>query len=100
MTTVPGHNNILPQSKIVQEVTQMAHASKPGADQTAAILQAQQTLANTSVQGSEDSERLKREKEKQKDRQARKTNKAKRKHHGDELALDPEATGRLLDTTA
>ena len=100
MTTIPGHNNILPQSKIVQEVNEQTHASKPTPDQAAAIQQAHQDLQNTSVQGSEESEKLKQEREKQKARKEAEAEKRKKKRQQEELALDPEATGRLLDTTA
>lgn len=100
MTTVPGHNQILPQSTKAQELSQQQHAPKPSPDQAAALQQAQQNAQNTSVQGSEESVRLKEQKEKRKDRQAREAEKKKKKRQKEEMALDPEATGRLLDTTA
>lgn len=100
MTTVPGHNNIMPQSKIVQELNQQHHVSKPSPDQAAAIQQAQQAIQNTSVQGSKESERLKQEKEKRKAKKAAEAKKKKNLKQKEELAMDPDATGRLLDTTA
>lgn len=99
MTTIPGHNNILPQSTLVQELNHQTHALKPGPDQAAAIQQAQQNVQNTSVQGSDESERLKKEREKKKARQEMTAKNREKKKQKSALALDPDSTGRLLDTT-
>ncbi|MCP4718324.1 MAG: hypothetical protein GY860_02610 [Desulfobacteraceae bacterium] len=99
MTTVPGHNQILQQSTIVQELSNQAHSPKPSPDQAAAQQQVQETVKGSTVQTSEESERLKEEKAKQKEkREQQKEDKKKKKINHEEMALDPEATGRLLDT--
>jgi len=100
MTTVPGHNNILPQSTIAQELNHQSNSPKPSPDQAQAIQQAQQEIQKNSVQGSEASEHLKQKREERKTRKADRGKKKLKKKHQEELALDPEATGRLLDTTA
>jgi predicted secreted acid phosphatase len=99
MTTVPGINQVLQQSTIAQELSQQAQSPKPSPDQAAAIQQAQQAVQNSVIQGSEESERLKRQKEKKGERQAGKL-KNKKRGRDEDLALDPDATGRILDTTA
>ncbi len=100
MTTVPGHNQILQQSTIVQELSNQAHSPKPSPDQAAAQQQVQETVKGSTVQTSEESERLKEEKSKQKEKreQQKEDRKKKKINQDEEMALDPEATGRLLDT--
>lgn len=100
MTTVPGHNQILQQSTIVQELSNQAHSPKPSPDQAAAQQQVQETVKGSTVQTSEESERLKEEKAKQKEKreQQKEDRKKKKINQDEEMALDPEATGRLLDT--
>lgn len=106
MTTVPGHNQILQQSTIVQELSNQAHSPKPSPDQAAAQQQVQETVKGSTVQTSEESERLKEEKAKQKEKREqrlrqkedKKKKKIKKINQDEEMALDPEATGRLLDT--
>jgi len=99
MTTIPGHNQIFQQSGIAQELSQQAQSPKPSPDQAAALQQAQEVVQNSTIQGSEESERLKRQKEKRKKRLARKAGKRHRRDREEELAMDPEAKGRILDTT-
>ncbi len=100
MTTVPGHNQILQQSVVAQEANQQANAPKPGPDQAAALQQAQEIVQNSTIQGSEESERLKQQKEKKDREAARKAERRKKRNREEEVALNPDATGRLLDTTA
>lgn len=97
MTTVPGHNQILQQSGIVQEMHHQANAPKPSPDQAAALQQAQQVVQNSSVQLTDQAQRLKKKKESRPE-QGGKQDKKKRLLLEEELALDPDATGRLLDT--
>ncbi len=105
MTTIPGHNQMLQQSSVVQELSNQAHSPKPSPDQAAALQQAQEVAKGSSVQGSEESERLKEEKARQKEKEessrGQKSGKKKKKkiNREEEIALDPEATGQLLDTT-
>ena len=63
MTTIPGHNQVMQQSGVAQEVSNQAHSPKPGPDQAAAIQQAQETIQKTTVQGSDESDRSKEKKE-------------------------------------
>jgi len=99
MTTVPGHNQIFQQSGIAQDLTQQAHSQKPSPDQAAALQQAQEVVQNSTIQGSEASERLKRQNERRKRRLARKAEKQEKKNREEELEMNPDAKGRLLDTT-
>ncbi len=105
MTTIPGHNQILQQSSVVQELSNQAHSPKPSPDQAAAQQQAQNAIQGSSVQGSEESERLKEEKARQKEKKelsrGQKPGRKKKKkiNREEKIALDPETTGQLLDTT-
>lgn len=109
MTTIPGLNQMLPQSSIAQELSNQGNSPKPAPDQAAVLQQAQEVVQGSTVQGAEESERLKQEKDKlEKDKQKKKAlarrqeadRKKKKKINQDkEMALDPDATGRLLDTT-
>lgn len=100
MTTVPGHNQVLQQSGLAQELSQQAQAPKPSPDQAAAVQQAQQVVENTTIQGSENSERLKRKKEREQRREAKKAKMKEKQAQEEELALNPDAKGRLVDTRA
>lgn len=97
MTVVPGHNQILQQSGIVQELNYQANTPKPSAEQATALQQAQQVIQNSSVQLSEQAERLKKKKEL---RPGRDKPKKKRITPEEEPAQDLDAPGRLLDTIA
>ncbi|MEE4363409.1 MAG: hypothetical protein V2J08_05720 [Desulfotignum sp.] len=110
MTTIPGHNQIIQQSGIAQEISQQAHSLKPSPDQAAVQQQAQELRKNSSVLASDESERLKKKKEKQdkqkrgqQDDQRRQTGRTKAAQHASrleqDLDLDPDAPGRILDTT-
>ncbi len=99
MTNIPGHNQIFQQSGVAQELSQQANAPKPGPEQAATQQQAQQVVQNSTVQNTDESELLKEKKEKEETRQMRKAQKRKKRNQKEKLALDPDATGRLLDTT-
>ncbi len=93
MTTIPGHNQVIQHSGAAQEASQQAQSPKPSPEQAAGVQQAQEVIQNSSVQGSEESERLKKEKKEFRQRPG-KRKKARKK----EREPDPDATGRLLDT--
>ncbi len=104
MTTIPGHNQILQQSSVAQELSNQGNALKPSPDQAAVLQQAQEVVQGSTVQGAEESERLKQEADKQKKnalarRQEADRKKKKKINQDKEMALDPNTTGRLLDTT-
>lgn len=98
MTTIPGHNQILQQSSIAQELSNQGAAHKPSPDQAVVQQQAQEIIKGSTVQGSEESERLKKEKEKRARKQMA-DRKKKKINQDKEMAMDPDATGRLLDTS-
>ncbi len=113
MTTISGHNQILQQSGIAQEISQQAHSPKPSPDQAALLQQAQEKMKNSTVLESEESERLKKQKEKQTQRRLqKKRDQSDRKQHPpkksaqhsdsvtQDPALDPDRAGQILDTTA
>ncbi|MFN2357805.1 MAG: hypothetical protein ABR534_08710 [Desulfotignum sp.] len=113
MTTISGHNQIIQQSGIVQEISQQAHSPKPSPDQAALVQQAQQKMKNSTVLESEESERLKKEKEKQAQRRLQKKqdhpdrkphSRKKSAHHSHSETRDPamdlDVSGQILDTTA
>ncbi len=101
MTTVPGHNIVIQGSGAAQELTQQAHSPKPSPEQAAAQQQASELVKNTTVQEFDESERLKAKKEKDALRRKNQEEKAKKKkRQPEEMDLDPDATGRLLDTKA
>jgi hypothetical protein len=100
MTTIPGHNQILQQSSIAQELSNQGAAHKPSPDQAAVQQLAQEIVKGSTVQVSEESERLKKQKEKREQERKQMADRKKKKINQDkEMALDPDATGRLLDTT-
>lgn len=106
MTTIPGHNQIIQQSGIAQEISQQAHSLKPSPDQAAVLQQAQELRKNSTVLASDESERLKKkreERQRQQDDRRRKTDRAKavRRARGlqQDMDLNPDAPGRILDTT-
>ena len=98
MTTVHGHNQIFQQSGIAQDLSHQLQSPKPDPDQAALQHQNQQVLENTTVQKSEETLSLKKEKEKEK--KARKTQRAKKQPPKDDLPPDPDGPSRLIDTTA
>ncbi len=100
MTTVHGHNQILQQSGIAQDLSHQIQSPKPDPDQAAVQHQNQQVVENTTVQESEETLSLKQEKENEKRQKARKAKRAKKQNPKDDLPPDPDGPGRLLDTTA
>ena len=105
MTTIPGLNQILPQSSIAQELSNQGAAHKPSPDQAVVHQQAQEIVQGSTVQDSQESDRLKEERDKQKDKRAQERRgghrgkKKKKTNKDEEIALDLDARGRLLDTT-
>ncbi|MBU0973101.1 MAG: hypothetical protein KKC20_20830 [Proteobacteria bacterium] len=98
MTTIPGHSQMLQQSGIAQEVSNQGHTLKPSPDQAIAAQQAQRIIQESTVQGSEESERLKKQKDKKALKQTADKRKKKTINREEDLALEPDAPGRLLDT--
>jgi len=99
MTTIPGLNQILPQSSIAQELSNQGAAHKPSPDQAVVHQQAQEIIKGSTVQNSEESERLKEKKRALGRRRDKDRKKKKKINQDEEMALDPDARGRLLDTT-
>lgn len=99
MTTIPGHNQMIQQSGAAQEISQQAHSPKPSPEQAAGIQQNQEIVENSTVLESDESDRMKEQKEQRKRREQEKEAK-KRKRSKEELAVDFDTSGRLLDTTA
>ena len=99
MTTVPGHNQILQQSGVAQELSQQSQTAKPDPEQAAALQQVRQTTQNTQVQRSEKSDQLKQKKRHQ-SKQKKATRGKRRPRKGKDQHPDPGATGQLLDRTA
>ncbi len=98
MTTVPGHNLVIQQSGAAQELIHQTN-TKPSPEQAAAQQQANELAQGTTVQGTEESEKLKSKKEKAALRRKKLLEEAKKKKNQGELDLDADASGRLLDTT-
>ena len=94
MTTIPGHNQVLQHSGAAQEASQQAHSPKPSPEQAAGAQQAQEVLQRSTVQGSEEAEKLKKKREEKREREA----KAKKNPKRERDDLDPDAPGSLLDT--
>ena len=100
MTTVPGHNVVVQQSGAAQEISHQAQSPKPSPEQAAAQQAANDRLKNTTVQTFDESEHLMAKKEKERLLQQEKEEQKRKKRQQEELELDPEATGKILDTTA
>lgn len=100
MTNVSGHNLVIQQSSVAQELSHQAAAPKPSPEQAAALQAAGEVRKNSTVQEFEESEKLKLKKEKEAlmARQKEEEGKKKKKRQA-EPELDLDATGRLLDTT-
>lgn len=91
---------MIQQSGAAQEFTQQAHSPKPSPEQAAAQQEANDRVKNTTVQEFEESNRLKAKKEKERQLQQEQEERERKKRRKEDLELDPEATGKLLDTTA
>ncbi len=99
MTGISGHNIVIQQSGSAQELAHQAASPKPSPEQAAAAQQVLERQKNTTVQEFEASERIRLKKEREAgSRRTRKPNQRKNKPP-DDSDLDPDATGRLLDTT-
>ncbi len=99
MTTVPGHNIVIQQSVAAQELAHQAHTTKPSPEQAAAQQQANELVKGTTVQQFDESEKLKAKKEKDALRRKQFLKEEKKKKKQQEMDQDPDAPGRLLDTT-
>ncbi len=98
MTTVPGHNVVIQQSGVAQELIHQT-STKSSPEQSVAQQQANELAQGTTVQGSEESEKLKSQKEKEALRRKKLLAEAKKKRKQEDMEQDPDAPGRLLDTT-
>ncbi|MFH2093670.1 MAG: hypothetical protein ABIJ31_15025 [Pseudomonadota bacterium] len=99
MTTVPGHNLVIQQSGVAQELAHQAHSPKPSPEQIAAQAEVSARLKGTTIQEFDESEKLKAKKEKDIFEQKEQQEREKKKKRQEEMELDPDATGRLVDTT-
>jgi hypothetical protein len=98
MTTVPGHNIVMQQSITAQDlVNQNAHRVSP--EQAAAQQEAGELAKNTTVQVSDESEKLKKKKERDELRKKKLMAKVTEKQTREDRENDPDTPGRLLDTT-
>lgn len=97
MTSIPGHNLVIQQSGVAQELVQQVATPKPSPEQAAVLQQAGEVLKNSTVQEFEESEKLKLKKEKD-SLITRQKEKKKKKNRQEELEQDPDATGKLVDT--
>ncbi len=100
MTTVPGHNIVIQQSGTAQEFSNQSQSSKPSPEQAAAAQEANELVKNSTVQEFDESEKVKTKKEKEEQRKRQELAQKKKKKQEEEKELDPDATGKLLDTTA
>jgi len=65
MTSIPGHNLVIQQSGVAQELAHQVASPKPSPEQAAALQEAGEILKNSTVQEFEESEKLKLKKEKE-----------------------------------
>lgn len=96
MSTIPGHNLVIQQSGVAQEITHPT--PKPSPEQAAALQQAGEVVKNSTVQEFEESERLKLKKEKELFITKQKKEGHKKKKRREDPEQDPDATGKLVDT--
>ncbi len=99
MTIITGHNQIIQHAGKAQEFAQQNQNPRPSAEAAIPVQQEREILQRSSVQSSEKSAALKKERKrrdssKNKDRKDENTS---RKPDPDR-ELDPDAPGRLLDT--
>ncbi len=100
MTTVPGYNIVIQQSGVAQEFSHQAHSPKPSPEQAATQQQAAELVKNTTVRQFDESEKLKSKKEKDALKKKYLLDQKKKQKEREEKELDPDSTGRLVDTTA
>ncbi|MFA5906077.1 MAG: hypothetical protein WC836_19250 [Desulfobacula sp.] len=98
MTTISGHNLVIQQSGVAQEITQQTAAPKPSPEQAAALQQAGEVVKNSTVQEFEESEKLELKKEKEPLKIKQKKDEKRKRKRQEELEQDPDATGKILDT--
>nr|NJM03806.1 hypothetical protein [Desulfobacula sp.] len=98
MTSIPGHNLVIQQSGVAQEMAHPASSPKPSPEQAAALQAAGELLKNSTVQEFEESDRLELKKEKEPLGAREKQEKQKKRKRREELEQDPDATGKLVDT--
>ncbi len=97
MPAIPGHNIVLQQSGVAQELSHHSQSPKPSPEQAAAQQQINEVAAGTTVQEFDESGKLKAKKEKQAARRRLRLKKV-RKKSGQQREPDYDAPGRLLDT--
>ena len=100
MTTIPGHNIVIQQAGAAQELSHNAQLSKPSPEQAAVQQAANELAKNTTVQGFDESEKLKAKKKKETAKRQRESKRSKKKNAQGEMDGRPDDTGRLLDTMA
>ena len=99
MTTVPGHNIVIQQAGNLAEAAQLANSQKPDPAQIAALQEAGAIARRSTVQETEEAERLKLDPKREERRRRRmgvKDSREKKKSDDDDN--DPDGTGKLLDT--
>ena len=69
MSAIPGHNIVLQQSGVAQELTHQSQSLKPSPEQVIAQQQINEVAAGTTVQEFDESGKLKAKKKKQAARQ-------------------------------
>lgn len=98
MTSIPGHNLVIQQSGVAQELAHQVASPKPSPEQAAALQEAGEILKNSTVQEFEESDKLKLKKEKEHLGARQKQEEKKKKKRQEELEQDPDATGKLVNT--
>ncbi|OGR11749.1 MAG: hypothetical protein A2277_15485 [Desulfobacterales bacterium RIFOXYA12_FULL_46_15] len=98
MTAISGHNVVIQQSGVAQELAHQTAAPKPSPEQAAALREAGEIVKNSTVQEFEESEKLKFKKEKDELTIEQKEEEKRKRKRQEELEQDPDATGKLLDT--
>jgi len=98
MSTISGHNLVIQQSGVAQEMTHQTTTPKPSPEQAAALQQAGEIVKNSTVQEFEESERLKLKKEKESLITKQRKEGHKKKKRREDLEQDLDATGKLVDT--
>ncbi len=99
MTSIPGHNLVIQQSSVAQELTQQTATPKPSPEQAALLQQAGEIQKNSTVQEFEESEKLKLKLKNEKESLiTRQKEEKKKKKRQEELEQDLDATGKLVDT--
>ncbi len=98
MTTISGHNLVIQQSPVAQELTHQVAAPKPSPEEAAALQEAGEVIKNSTVQEFEESEKLELKKEKETLKIKQKEEEKRKRKRQEDLEQDPDATGKILDT--